>query len=105
MKQISLAVALLLTQLFAFGNAVPADSPAGAKPIGGKWFVVQQDKPTNYHHDGQQFVDLFSYHFQDSNSDGIDNVRLSHDADFLIRTQSPGRYQEKSYLDRYGMKD
>jgi hypothetical protein len=34
--------------------------------------------------DGNDFVDLFSYHGQDSNHDGIPNVRVSHDDRFLI---------------------
>ncbi len=56
------------------------------KPIGGHWFVREKtgEKPTYFYRDGERFVDLFSYHTKDSNKDGIDNVRVSHDERFLI---------------------
>jgi hypothetical protein len=70
------------------------------RPIGGRWHVevsgagerdgdpsaaVAPSPPPRYFlEDGGQFLDLFSYHRQDSNRDGIDNLRLSHDEDFLI---------------------
>ena len=62
---------------------IPAP-PADLKPIGGRWFVREGDQPIYFYRDGDQYVDLFSYHAKDSNKDGIDNLRLSHDADFLI---------------------
>ena len=34
--------------------------------------------------DGDLSVDLFSYHMRDSNQDGIDQVRLSHEPDVLV---------------------
>jgi len=60
------------------------DPPAGVKPIGGRWFVKEGETPVYYFRDGERFVDLFSYHAQDSNQDGIANVRISHDPQFLI---------------------
>ena len=56
------------------------------KPIGGRWFVKEKagEKPTYFYRDDERFVDLFSYHTKDSNKDGIDNVRVSHDERFLI---------------------
>lgn len=61
--------------------------PAGMQAIGGRWYVKQADagdKPLYLYQDAERFVDLFSYHQQDSNQDGIDNLRLSRDGDFLI---------------------
>jgi hypothetical protein len=83
---------LAILILFACTQAcmVLADEPpAGSKPIGGRWFVVEGEIPTYYYQDGDKYVDLFSYHRQDSNKDGIDNVRLSHDDQCLIM-QSQG---------------
>ena len=61
------------------------EPPAGAVPIGGRWFVRRgDDKPTYFFRDGDRFIDLFSYHQQDSNEDGIDEVRLRHEPGFLV---------------------
>jgi len=79
--------------LFIAGSLLPlalwAASPAIAsepekKSIGGRWYVTTGDNPKYLYRDGQRYVDLFSYHRRDSNNDGIDNVRLSHDERFLI---------------------
>ena len=72
-------------------DGVSADAPApkNLKPIGGKWFVSSGDKPIYFYRDGERLVDLFSYHQKDSNKDGIENLRLSHDDKFLI-VQSQG---------------
>ena len=61
-----------------------AESPPDTKPIGGRWSVKPGDKPVYFYRDGERFVDLFSYHTQDSNKDGIDNVKVRHDERFLI---------------------
>jgi hypothetical protein len=66
-----------------------AEKPADLKPIGGHWFVKAGTKPVYFYQDGDRFVDLFSYHTKDSNKDGIENVRLSHDDQCLI-IQSQG---------------
>ncbi len=60
------------------------EPPADLQAIGGRWFVSKGEKPVYYYKDGARFVDLFSYHTKDSNKDGIDNVRLSHDGQFLV---------------------
>ena len=65
-------------------TVLAAEPPPDVKPIGGKWFVKEGAKPVYFYRDGERFVDLFSYHTKDSNKDGIDNVRLSHDQQFLI---------------------
>ena len=79
--------------MFAFTVFCPcgvADTvPEGLRSIGGKWFVKEGSKPIYYYQDGDNFVDLFEYHALDSNKDGIENVRLSHDERFLI-LQSQG---------------
>lgn len=62
-------------------------TPDGLKPIGGKWYLKEPHdggKPIYFYRDGQRYLDLFSYHTKDSNKDGIDNIRLSHDRQFLI---------------------
>jgi len=63
------------------------DSTVTAKdlvPLGGKWFMKEGDKRFYFYKDGERFVDLFSYHMRDSNKDGIDEVRVSHDQQFII---------------------
>lgn len=62
------------------------DSP---RPIGGRWFVVATNPPKYLYKDAHRLVDLFEYHRRDSNHDGIDNVRLGHDMNFL-RVASQG---------------
>jgi len=66
------------------GQVHAQDQPKDLVGIGGKWFIGPGDSPIYYYQDGDRYVDLFSYHAQDSNNDGIDNVRLSHDQQFLI---------------------
>lgn len=58
--------------------------PAGLEPIGGRWYLRKGDRPTYFFRDGDSYIDLFSYHTRDSNRDGIDNIRLHHDAQFLL---------------------
>ena len=93
LRRLIRAVVLFGWLSISLASAFAAEPPAGLKSIGGKWFVKSDekpnDKPVYYYRDGKQFVDLFSYHRQDSNKDGIDNLRLSHDAQFLI-VQSQG---------------
>jgi len=67
-----------------YSTTFAADVPTDLKSIGGHWFVRAGDKPVYFYRDGERFVDLFSYHTKDSNKDGIDNVRVSHDDQFLI---------------------
>ena len=80
------AVALLLLLATA---AMAAESPGDSRPIGGRWSIREGDgKPVYLFRDGgvdgERQVDLFSYHTRDSNKDGIDEVRLSHDRDRLV---------------------
>jgi hypothetical protein len=58
-------------------------------PIGGYWFVTKSEPKVHYYKDGDRLFDLFSYHRRDSNKDGIENLRVSHDESFLI-VQSQG---------------
>lgn len=80
------AFGFAVTAIVAIGSGFSSaeDSPKDLKPIGGRWFVKQGDKPLYFYKDGERYVDLFSYHMKDSNKDGIDNIRLSHDDNFLI---------------------
>jgi len=85
----SMALALLLA--FPLSGAARAGGPPpGVEPIGGRWFVRTHDeagdrldKPRYLHRDlvdgEEQLVDLFSYSMRDSNGDGIDEVRISHE--------------------------
>ncbi len=76
------AVVLMVacTGLDCWADELPKDLVA----IGGRWFVGPGATPIYYYKDGDRYVDLFSYHTKDSNKDGIDNVRLRHDSQFLI---------------------
>ena len=80
---------LAFVALSSIHKALSDQPPIDSKPIGGRWYVVEGNVPTYYYQDGDKYVDLFSYHRQDSNKDGIDNVRLSHDGQCLIM-QSQG---------------
>lgn len=85
---------VLLAAIFTFAQpsdlpeskSVPTKTPLpnDLQPIGGRWFVKAGMKPTYFYRDGERFVDLFSYHVRDSNKDGIDNLRISHDERFLL---------------------
>ena len=77
-----LAVVIIVSWLGGVGIA--DEKPKDLSGIGGRWFVGPGENPIYYYHDGDRYVDLFSYHTKDSNKDGIDNVRISHDKQFLI---------------------
>ncbi|HEX3726491.1 MAG TPA: YHYH protein [Pirellulales bacterium] len=77
----TIIVAMVLVWSLSIASGAP---PADLQPIGGNWFLKPGSPNTYYFRDGDRFVDLFSYHARDSNKDGIDNVRLSHDERFLI---------------------
>ncbi len=76
--------ALCMIVVVISGTTWAADTPAGLQPIGGRWYVRTGDRPVYFYRDADRYVDLFSYHTKDSNKDGIENVRLSHDSRFLI---------------------
>lgn len=82
---------------WAAGRVFASDQPTATaalpktRPVGGRWHVevVAEDRnaagpPRYFFDDGGQLIDLFSYHRRDSNRDGIDNLRISHDERFLI---------------------
>lgn len=75
---------LLIIGLLDSNSLRGEEAPSDLKPIGSKWYVKQGLEPVYFYKDADQFVDLFSYHTLDSNKDGIANLRLSHDKDFLI---------------------
>ncbi len=87
MRQINLLVMLMSMQLVALRDS-RAETPRDLQAIGGRWYLkkagAEGEKPVYLYQDAERLVDLFTYHTQDSNKDGIDNIRLSHDQDFLI---------------------
>ncbi len=93
LKRVFLAInataALMILNFFAMlgdtsGASGPSENASDLTAIGGYWYVKEGDKPTYFYKDGERFLDLFSYHKQDSNKDGIANLKLSHDENFLI---------------------
>ena len=85
MRQLTVALCFLLFWAFRAEMASRGEErPADLQPIGGKWFVRGGERPLYFYRDGDRYIDLFSYHMRDSNKDGIDEVRLSHDERFLI---------------------
>ena len=75
---------LAFYQAGATAQGQTSEPAEDVRAIGGKWFVKDGTKPIYLYRDGGELVDLFSYHAQDSNKDGIDNVRISHDKVHLI---------------------
>lgn len=77
-------VGLLLSFLVLSGPSRSDDPEPNLISIGGHWFVKGGTPPTYLYKDGGRFLDLFTYHAKDSNKDGIPNLKLSHDRDYLI---------------------
>jgi len=82
----AIAVVSLLPALAALALA---DDTSAGRPISGRWSVREGDGKAVYLFrdggvDGDRQIDLFSHHMRDSNKDGIDEVRLSHDRDHLV---------------------
>lgn len=73
-----------LCLLVITGVGFADETPQNLKPIGGFWHVQEGSPPVYFYKDGDRYVDLFSYHAKDSNKDGIPNLKLRHDAEFLI---------------------
>ena len=71
------------------GTGFADEKPKDLVGIGGRWFMRPGETHIYYYQDGDRYVDLFSYHTKDSNKDGIDNVKISLDKQFLIM-QSQG---------------
>lgn len=85
MKTIHCILCVAAFLALSVGTITHADErPKDLIAIGGRWFILPGETPTYYYRDGERDVDLFSYHTKDSNQDGIDNIRLSHDPQFLI---------------------
>jgi len=86
-----LAVRLAVVSALLLPAAIRAqDPPPRVEPIGGRWAIRTQDdsgkpldKPFYLYRDivgdEAQYVDLFAYHMRDSNGDGVDEVRISHE--------------------------
>ena len=78
--------AAFLVSLTTVGSACRANDidPATLTHVGGFWYVSKSEPVTWYYRDADRWVDLFSWHRKDSNGDGIDNLRISHDDSCLI---------------------
>lgn len=87
----ALRVAILSCMVFAI-NACSACiavaqseiDPSTLEHLGGHWHVSKTEPRIYYYEDVGRYVDLFSYHAKDSNSDGIPNLKVSHDAAAII---------------------
>ncbi len=81
-----LALICLLLLSVASRPSAGAEPPEGIKHLKGKWYIGNgtESQPTYYYLEVDRYDDLFSYHFQDSNKDGIPNVKIRHDDQFLI---------------------
>ena len=58
--------------------------PASLKHLAGFWYVTTTQPSVYYYKAADRYLDLFSYHRQDANKDGIDNVVITHDATHII---------------------
>lgn len=56
----------------------------GLTPIGGNWYLKSGETPLYYYKDADRYLDLFSYHMKDSNSDGIVNLQINHDENHIV---------------------
>lgn len=90
-RSIALLAALLSALVVIPARAARGESPHEITPLGGRWFVrtheeggERLEKPRYLYRDvvgdEARFVDLFGYHMRDSNGDGVDEVRVSHEA-------------------------
>lgn len=81
-----LLLCLTLLSMTTGGPACAASDidPATLTHVGGFWYVSKSEPVTWYYRDADRWVDLFSWHRKDSNGDGIDNLRISHDDSCLI---------------------
>lgn len=52
--------------------------------LGGHWYVSKADPPVYYFKDAGRFLDLFSYHRSDSNNDGIENLKITHNGTHIV---------------------
>lgn len=84
MNSVAVTSLILVAAIFYCSPLLAEETIPDLKPIGGRWYVKEDSKPVYYYKDADRFVDLFSYHAKDSNKDGIDNLKISHDDRFLI---------------------
>ena len=76
-----------LTFALVGSAAVCLGAEPEVRPVAGRWSLraaADAAKPVYLFRDGDQAVDLFSYHMRDSNDDGIDEVRPSHAEGFFV---------------------
>ncbi len=76
-------VALALASLFC-GVTNGQERPDNVESVGGRWWVTSDSQPVYFYQEGGRYYDLFSYHMKDSNGDGIAQISVSHDEQFII---------------------
>ena len=79
--QLSLLLCLLWSKNTTADDAV---DPSSLTHLAGHWYVTKAEPAIYYYNDADRYLDLFSYHCQDANEDGIDNLRVRHDATHVI---------------------
>lgn len=83
-KVSSRIVFCFLSVVVSIDASIADDQTKDLIALGGQWYVGPGESPIYYYKDADRYIDLFSYHAKDSNKDGIDNVKISHDQRFLI---------------------
>jgi len=83
MIRLGIHATVVIAFVMVVDSGVAAEPPA-AKPVAGRWSVRDSEEPVYLFRDGTTDVDLFSYHMRDSNGDGVDEVRLGHEAGCLV---------------------
>lgn len=80
-------VVMCVAAMLALSQPTQAENeidPASLKHLAGYWYASSAEPAVYYYKDGDRYLDLFSYHRQDSNNDGVDNVIITHDATHII---------------------
>lgn len=72
--------------VFVIGVAVTdaEEPPVPLKSLGGHWYVSTAKPQVYYYKDADRYLDLFSAHTKDFNKDGIPNLRVGHDAGYIL---------------------
>ena len=83
-KVSSRIVFCFLSVVVSIDASIADDQTKDLIALGGQWYVGPGESPIYYYKDADRYIDLFSYHLKDSNKDGIDEVRISHDSQFII---------------------
>lgn len=83
------SAAFLLLLAFLAPALRAEEKPQNLIAIGGKWYRDTEKAGRYFYDDAGVYVDPFSRNFGDFDKDGVENLRISHDDNFLIiRTQN-----------------